>query len=353
MEYKVKRISTAGIAEAIAKAELYRSLNEPEEAESICRDILAIEPQHQLALRLLGLALTDQFTGHGSDRYRETEEIFRQLKDPYERLYYTGITARAARESAAQGRATASFTVQRSSTMLYTLSQRLRKSVRQETTMPSFAGIVACDCFKIQPMNGMEWNRNSFPSMPRKLRRDSKSPPTRRMELQSEDAEQPLQGIEVTVHHALFERNDRVLGNRNRLRTHLPATSGDVAVTDVVLVPQIADPVFGIKRMHFERSGIDEQTRTDKLVVLVVFSQDVAHVLAEKTLDALAKLLHALDVGLLHAPCAIGRVGWAWLELLDRLLGPEIPRNIRDQIAYDRKRMHWLQDDRHIQVDVT
>jgi tetratricopeptide (TPR) repeat protein len=92
MEYEVKRISTAGIAEAIAKAELYRSLNEPEEAESICRDILAIEPQHQLALRLLGLALTDQFTGQGSDHYRETGEIFQQLKDPYERLYYSGIT---------------------------------------------------------------------------------------------------------------------------------------------------------------------------------------------------------------------------------------------------------------------
>src|SRR5580692_8526408 len=91
MEHKIKRISTAGIGEAIAKAELYRSLNEPEEAESICRDILMIEPQHQLALRLLGLALTDQFMGRGSDRYRETEEIFRQLKDPYERLYYTGI----------------------------------------------------------------------------------------------------------------------------------------------------------------------------------------------------------------------------------------------------------------------
>jgi len=91
MEYKVKRISTGGIAEAISKAELYRSLNEPEEAESICRDILAIEPQHQLAVRLLGLALTDQFTGRGSDRYRETEEIFRQLSDPYERLYYAGI----------------------------------------------------------------------------------------------------------------------------------------------------------------------------------------------------------------------------------------------------------------------
>jgi tetratricopeptide (TPR) repeat protein len=91
MEYKIKRISSAGIAEAIAKAELYRSLNEPEEAESICQDILTIEPHHQLALRLLGLSLTDQFAGNGSDRYRETEEIFQQLEDPYERLYYAGI----------------------------------------------------------------------------------------------------------------------------------------------------------------------------------------------------------------------------------------------------------------------
>jgi tetratricopeptide (TPR) repeat protein len=91
MEYQLKRISKAGIPEALSKAELYRSLNEPEEAESICRDILAIEPEHQLALRLLGLSLTDQFTGGGDDRYRETEEIFKRLTDPYERLYYTGI----------------------------------------------------------------------------------------------------------------------------------------------------------------------------------------------------------------------------------------------------------------------
>jgi hypothetical protein len=61
MEFKLKSISKAGIPEAISKAELYRSLNEPEEAESICRDVLAVEPGHQLALRLLGLAITDQF----------------------------------------------------------------------------------------------------------------------------------------------------------------------------------------------------------------------------------------------------------------------------------------------------
>ena len=91
MEFTLKSISKAGIPEAISKAELYRSLNEPEEAESICRDILAVEPEHQLALRLLGLAITDQFCGDASDRYKEVEELFQRLGERYERLYYMGL----------------------------------------------------------------------------------------------------------------------------------------------------------------------------------------------------------------------------------------------------------------------
>jgi hypothetical protein len=91
MEFKLKTISKAGIPEAISKAELYRSLNEPEEAESICRDVLAVEPEHQLALRLLGLAITDQFSGDSSDRHGEAEQIFQRLTARYERLYYTGL----------------------------------------------------------------------------------------------------------------------------------------------------------------------------------------------------------------------------------------------------------------------
>jgi tetratricopeptide (TPR) repeat protein len=91
MEFKLKTISKAGIPEAISKIELYRSLNEPEEAESICRDILAVEPQHQLALRLLGLAITDQFCGDASDRSAEAEKLFQSLGERYERLYYTGL----------------------------------------------------------------------------------------------------------------------------------------------------------------------------------------------------------------------------------------------------------------------
>jgi tetratricopeptide (TPR) repeat protein len=91
MEFQLKTISKAGIPEAISKAELYRSLNEPEEAESICRDILAVEPEHQLAIRLLGLAITDQFCGDASDRHGEAGRLFQRLESNYERLYYTGL----------------------------------------------------------------------------------------------------------------------------------------------------------------------------------------------------------------------------------------------------------------------
>jgi len=91
MDYQLKSISKPGIAEALAKVELYRYLNEPEESESICRDILAVDPNQQLALRLLGLSITDQFTGGVSDRCREAEELFARLADPYERHYYRGL----------------------------------------------------------------------------------------------------------------------------------------------------------------------------------------------------------------------------------------------------------------------
>lgn len=91
MEFTLKTISAEGIDAALSKAELYRFLNEPEEAESICEDVLAVQPGHQLALRVLGLALTDQFTGASSDRYADAERAFEQLTEAYERLYYIGL----------------------------------------------------------------------------------------------------------------------------------------------------------------------------------------------------------------------------------------------------------------------
>lgn len=91
MELKLKTISKDGIAEAFSKVELYRYLNEPEEAESICHDILAADPENQLATRMMGLAITDQFQGRFTDRYGEAEKIFQSLSDAYEREYYMGL----------------------------------------------------------------------------------------------------------------------------------------------------------------------------------------------------------------------------------------------------------------------
>jgi hypothetical protein len=91
MDLQLKPISKAGIPAALSKVEVYRYLNEPGEAESICRDILAIEPENQEALRLLGLAVTDQFTGDVTDRYAEAGSIFQGLSDEYLRVYHLGI----------------------------------------------------------------------------------------------------------------------------------------------------------------------------------------------------------------------------------------------------------------------
>jgi tetratricopeptide (TPR) repeat protein len=105
MELRLKPISKDGIPEAVSKAELYRYLNEPGEAESICRDILAADSENQTALRLLGLSITDQFTGSSSDRFGEAESIFQSLQDEYKRFYYAGILhERQAKAQIAAGR---------------------------------------------------------------------------------------------------------------------------------------------------------------------------------------------------------------------------------------------------------
>ena len=91
MERQLKTISKNSISEALAKIQHYRYLNQAEEAESICRDVLEVDSENQMALRQLGLALTDQFKGAVSDGFREAQSCFEKLASPYERSYYQGI----------------------------------------------------------------------------------------------------------------------------------------------------------------------------------------------------------------------------------------------------------------------
>src|SRR5262249_388301 len=109
-----------------------------------------------------------------------------------------------------------------------------------------------------------------------------------------EDAEQPLQRIIVLIDDAFLERNDRVVGDGDALRTHFGAALGDVAVAEAISLLQIRGAVLDIERVHLQRRRVDEEARADELAVLVVVAQHVADVLAQETLDALAELLHAL-----------------------------------------------------------
>jgi hypothetical protein len=89
---ELKRISPDGIPHALERAERYRLLNEPVQAESICRDVLAVDADNQTALRALILALTDQFGAGGSaNAAKEARDYIVQLDDEYDRAYYTGI----------------------------------------------------------------------------------------------------------------------------------------------------------------------------------------------------------------------------------------------------------------------
>ena len=66
---ELKPISKDSIDAVLEKAVRYRLLNEPSSADSICRDVLDIDPQNQQALVGLILALTDQFGDESYVKY--------------------------------------------------------------------------------------------------------------------------------------------------------------------------------------------------------------------------------------------------------------------------------------------
>src|SRR5271170_3379223 len=88
--FPLKPISRDSTEGALAKAERYRLLNEPTEAESICRDILEIDPGNAAARISLILALTDQIS-HYEGAFSDAVNAIAALESPYDRAYYLGI----------------------------------------------------------------------------------------------------------------------------------------------------------------------------------------------------------------------------------------------------------------------
>ncbi len=89
--FQIKSITIEGIPQALIRAERYRMLNEPRLTESICQDILDIDPDNQKAIVTMLLAITDQIGKYRLDYSAKVRELISRLNDDYEKQYYSGI----------------------------------------------------------------------------------------------------------------------------------------------------------------------------------------------------------------------------------------------------------------------
>ena len=91
MEFELKALSKSAIPAALERAERYRLLNEPVQAESICLDILATDADNQQAIILLLLSLSDQFTDNIPENLDRAWSLLPRLKDEYLQAYYQAL----------------------------------------------------------------------------------------------------------------------------------------------------------------------------------------------------------------------------------------------------------------------
>ena len=87
---ELKTLKPEAVEAALEMAKRYRLLNEPDEAESICLDILAVDAEHQDAL--ITLLLADKFA-HGGlhPNFEKAREVLARLNSSYCKSYYSGI----------------------------------------------------------------------------------------------------------------------------------------------------------------------------------------------------------------------------------------------------------------------
>lgn len=139
MEFELKKLSRDAIPAALERAERYRLLNEPAQAESICQDILAVEPDNRSALVLLILALTDQFSENIMDNLDHAWSLLPRLSDEYLQAYYQGILferqARVYMRRAAPGSHFSAYDLFREAMRLYEKAERLRPPGNDEALL--------------------------------------------------------------------------------------------------------------------------------------------------------------------------------------------------------------------------
>ena len=88
---ELKALSQDHVDAALKKAIRYRLLNEPRDAESICLDVLEVDPNNQEALVTLLLSLTDQFGNGGTLALRRALDVLLAIEGVYSKHYYAGL----------------------------------------------------------------------------------------------------------------------------------------------------------------------------------------------------------------------------------------------------------------------
>ena len=86
--HELKTISAEAIPRALQKAERYRLLNQSWATESICLDILSVDPTNQQVLVMYLLSLTDQFGTEPGELAARAHAVRGQLTDEYQRWVY-------------------------------------------------------------------------------------------------------------------------------------------------------------------------------------------------------------------------------------------------------------------------
>ena len=139
MQFELKTLSLAAIPAALERAERYRLLNEPAQAESICLDILAADPENRQAIVLLLLSLSDQFSENIPDNLDRAWSLLPRLRDEYLQAYYQGILfepqARVYMRRAAPGSGFSAYDLLSEAMRLYEKAERLRPAGNDEALL--------------------------------------------------------------------------------------------------------------------------------------------------------------------------------------------------------------------------
>src|ERR1035441_149802 len=149
----------------------------------------------------------------------------------------------------------------------------------------------------------------------------------------AESPSQPPQRIPVAVGEPLLHRDDGVVGDVDVLGADVAAALGDVAETETSPVARQLTAVEHVLGVHLQAGDADEEAWAEEAVALIVRADDMAGVLAEEALDALAVLVEAVDVHLLDAPrfAIVRGCGEGGDELVYLVVAGDVGDQILDQ----------------------